>query len=175
MSISADNIRACEICERVYNHDRLTACPRCKGDKDYLNKRSTNELEQARTKSQQSTLKTCEVCRRDYNNVRLSECPFCAANKKSEIESETTPSGDTNSYLIRELSELIKVQKKTTHATRAVVIILRFFMANLFMVGMWIIFGVSQNFIMILISCLVWIIGAVGTLVRSGNEFSQSE
>jgi hypothetical protein len=70
--------------------------------------------------------------------------------------------------------ELIDAQAKTTHAIRAVVVILQFFMLNLFLFGVWVIFGISDNIFLLVINCLLWLFGAIRTLYLARVEFDKS-
>ena len=111
----------------------------------------------------------CEECGRTYNHVLLSECPSCRRTVGSSADSL-----EIESQRLAHL-ELIGAHAKTTHAIRAVVLILRFFMLNLFLVGLWVMFGVSDNAFLIFLNCALWLTGAIITLYRSAKEFERSE
>jgi hypothetical protein len=111
----------------------------------------------------------CDECGRTYNHVLLNSCPECqvtsgSGSRKYEIDP------DRKAHL-----EIIGAQAKTTHAMRAAVIILRFFMLNLFLIGLWVIFGTSNNVFLIVINCILWLIGAIRTLYLASEEFKKSE
>lgn len=114
-------------------------------------------------------IKPCEECGRNYNHVALDSCPGCNA---------TNGSG-TNRFVVsperKDHLELIRAQDRTTHALRAIVIILRFFMANLFLVGSWVIFGFSSNPAVVVIACLIWIAAAWVTLYQADKEFGMTK
>lgn len=116
-----------------------------------------------------SPIKPCGECGREYNHVALSACPECNVTSGSGIEREQI------SPEVKANLDLIAAQKKTTHAVRATVIILQFFMLNLFLIGIWFIFGFSNNLLLVIINCLLWIIGAIRTLYLARVEFEKSE
>ena len=117
----------------------------------------------------------CETCGRMYNHAVLKQCPGCASQAESEPNKRETQGAlfkdnrDEKGHI-----ELINAQAKTTHAIRAVVLILQFFMLNLFLFGVWVIFGISDNIFLLVINCLLWLFGAIRTLYLARVEFDKS-
>ena len=110
----------------------------------------------------------CDECGRNYNHVLIDSCPGCQATSGSGARRYEV-SADREAHL-----QIIAAQAKTTHALRAAVIILRFFMLNLFLIGLWVFFGTSDNLVLVVINSILWIIGAIRTIYLAGEEFKLS-
>ena len=164
------SIQPCEICGRNYNRKRLTVCPRCGGDKDYLLEAKPQATEE-KSANEPKYERPCSSCGFSYNHVLLSACPKCSPSKDF-VEAET-PKVEVKPFFENRQMPLSD-QAKTTHAIRAVVIILRFFLVNLFWIGIWVIFGVSQNPFWVIVMCLAWLVGAVMTFYQADKEFHKS-
>ena len=193
MSISSDNIRPCDICDRTYNHDRLTTCPRCKGDKDYLSKRTSKNLDDQNPRVLLSYVRPCAECGNPYNHVQLSECPSCKNSANGNEDSNKSASSPTKQAaerneelqnLLRELVNENRLQRKaidrTTYAVRAmvsytVITAITLLLGGLFVGFMVLAGGGSFSVFFGVIAGLIFIVGniyAFSTLVR---EWSMSE
>lgn len=142
----------------------------------------------------------CLSCKKNYTDANYDICPFCGSASWALVtqDGEFSPEfgkgfsskGETKSALKKDenvsIEELLSTQnalltqqiQKTTqnnHATRAVVVILRFFMANLFIFGTWIILGFPKEPVIIVIMCTAWLVAAIFTLIGADKEFSKSE
>ncbi|MEN9993208.1 MAG: hypothetical protein RLY83_778 [Actinomycetota bacterium] len=145
----------------------------------------------------------CSKCEWKFDAQAKSKCPSChtptdellkisaeiEAKKAAEVvlqakkvASESSPPAVTSKTSTTQSNELIEAierqiaaTNRTTHATRAIVIILQFFMANVLLFGSWFLFGSPNNVMVALIFLAIWVVGAIVTAVRSGRALSKSE
>ena len=146
------------------------------------------------------TTRECQECGKTYTTANYRECPFCGSTfwklvieDEAEIEPANQQSKRTSSSknvvssdsrksledLVASQNELLaeqaRISTKNTHATRAAVVILRFFMANLFIFGVWFILGFPKEIFWVIVLCLTWLTGAIMTLISADKEYRKSE